>query len=169
MFSSQPSWPPDELTADQADCLIFQSQKPQVWLDKVNAAVEDWCRRSSSLASELEAFRISMREEQKHVTGKINHVVLAEMLASTGHTDKYFVKDLLRGFPVTERVDTGGLGKPIPGGQRSNGRVGHGCAPDLDKLRESCGQINTETIRRARHRVPRDEKAFELAFKVAVA
>ena len=110
-----------------------------------------------------EAYAANLPSTRQGTLGKLDLFVLSVMLTSINYQDTEFTNDLAQGFPITGNLPSGGLGAPIPGGQRVHGRPGLGGAEDLSKLRAKCGAINAKTIEAAKRKAPLAMEDTELA------
>ena len=153
----------DILSAAQTELLGALVTCPLEAYRRTNSALLYWRQRRTFHNEKLMKWKSSLPVEKQQVVGKLNPFLLEEMLDHAGHADKQFVTNLLEGFPVTGTVGVGGLGEDIPGGQRSRGRPGGTGPLPLEELRKQCAEMNEDTLRKARGRLPRCSEEWVLA------
>ena len=156
---------PTPLTPNQCTLLRRLVDQPTQLQQEVVRKLHDWTQRKQELRSVNEAYRAQLQPERLGTLGKLDLFLLEDLLHRAGHEDAEFVKDLASGFPVAGGLSIGGLGEPLPGGQRSNRRPGMGGPPDLSDLYGQCSEINQNTLRRAKARIPANESETELAME----
>ena len=168
---AQDSYDQDEtavsaLNPEQIEALYSLTSDPDAVFWRTESVLRHWQTVKQKSADRVQAWRSSLREDQLHVIGKLDLVLIQALLEESHHADKEFVHDLIRGFPVTGKVGIGGLGVDIPGGLLSGGRPAvHGPMP-LESLRRKCKMLNEVTIQRAAARKPRDQQELAIAREV---
>ena len=168
---AQDSYDQDEtavsaLNPEQIEALYSLTSDPDAVFWRTESVLRHWQTVKQKSADRVQAWRSSLREDQLHVIGKLDLVLIQALLEESHHADKEFVHDLIRGFPVTGKVGIGGLGVDIPGGLLSRGRPAvHGPMP-LESLRRKCKMLNEVTIQRAAARKPRDQQELAIAREV---
>ena len=155
-----------DLTSEQSAALKRLVLDPEGVFREVEAALDMWLGFEEDHAYALERWRQSLPEKQQKVIGKLDPVSLHSLLDKAQHKDRFYLRDLLQGFPITGKVDVGGLGVDIPGGILSRVRkLVDGPLP-LQELRSRCAQINQSTLRRALKRFPQTASEVRIAGEV---
>ena len=125
-----------------------------------------WGHRTA-LKQDLESVnavhRKSIPAHKRSTLGKLDLFLMDAILAEAEHPDTTYVSDLSAGFNVTSSIEAGSLGELLEGGQRVNRKPGQGGPEDLEELKKQCQAINSETLTRAKTRMPTTEADHDLA------
>ena len=145
------------LTDEQTAAVRQLAEDPEGVFWQVEATLKEWLAFKHERLAATDAWRSELPPHQRDVIGKLDLSVLQCMLLQSRHEDVQFVRDLLRGFPVTGELGIGGLGVDIPGEMLSRGRRAVQGPMPLETLRARCRELNEVTLHRAAGRRPRSE------------
>ena len=118
------------------DILDLVAKEPEEWSARVHAALVFWRERKSTYKETLSKFKSRLSSALEPTAQKIDPFVLTDMVAASMAIDSEYLPHFLSGFPVSGVVNAGGTGGPIPGGQRTHGRLANGKVPWLGELRQ---------------------------------
>ena len=155
----------NQLSQRQKQNLVDMMTNPNEYRGKVIQKLQDWTQRKLQLAGANEAYRNTLDATQQATLGKIDVLLLQELIEKTNHADKQYVEDLKVGFPVTGRISSGNLGIKIEGGQRVNAKPGLGGPKPLERLKQQCWERNMTTLAAAEARAAQQVHDTDLLWK----
>ena len=139
---------------------------PDNFVANAEASFQAWMKRKETNARAREQWLRNLPKRKRGILGRLDPFTMRELLQVINHTDCSYINDLCEGFPMCGAISTGGLGIDIDGGVRCHGKPGLGGPQPLTELRDSCRQINSETLLRAQSRVPKTKDDWELSARM---
>ena len=125
---------PQPLSQKQLQLIRHLTKHPSQLRQEVTQKLQRWTTRKQELQAVNSVYRTRLPQGRQSTLGELDLFLTEEMVLEAQYKDVDYVKDLAAGFAVTGTIDSGSLGEPIPGGQRSNRRPGLVGPPDISLL-----------------------------------